>query len=111
MITFIKQTVFLLSILTFASSANAVGKIYLDQLGMNADSITIKLNMFRTGGAVTLTGCDEGCPTGLAVNKKTRFTRNGMKIKRKDIKNLANGNSGYIKFFKKTKTVILIDWK
>lgn len=111
---YLSQTAILLSVLLFnilfIGNANAIGKIYLDQTGLNAKEVSIKMNVFRTGGAVTLKGCYEQCPSGLSVNKKTKIMANGKNIKRKNIKKFS-GKSAYVKYFKASKSIILIDWK
>ena len=110
MAKYISQLTLLLAILFFTNGANAIGKIYLDQTGLYADEIIAKLNIYRTGARIILEGCAERCPTGLTANKKTVFMVDGKKIKRKEIKH-HSGQAGYVKFFKKTKSVILINWK
>lgn len=96
--------------LLFIGSANAIGKVYLDQAGINATEVSVKMNIFRTGGTVTLKGCPEHCPSGLTANKKTKLMANGKKIKRKQVKKYS-GKSAYVKYFKASRSVILIDWK
>ena len=96
--------------LLFSSTANAFGKLYLDQTRLNAIEIKVKMNMFKTGGTITLQGCAEGCPSGLSANKKTIFTVNGKEIKRKEIKHYS-GRSGFLSFYKATKSVTHIDWQ
>jgi len=100
----------LFSSLLFSGSANAIGKIHFDRAGIDAKEVIVKLNMFRTGGLITLKGCAEFCPTGLTANKKTKFTVNGKKIKRKNI-NKYSGQPGTVKYMTETKSVILIEWK
>ena len=100
----------LFSTLLFSGSANAIGKIHFDRAGSDAKEVIVKLNMFKTGGAITLKGCAELCPTGLTANKRTAFTVNGKKIKRKDIKKYS-GRPGTVKYITATKSVILINWK
>ncbi|MCW8825651.1 MAG: hypothetical protein OQK78_04425 [Gammaproteobacteria bacterium] len=112
---YLSKSAILISVLLFnllaIGNAHAIGKIYLDQLGLDAQEVKVKMNIFRTGGSVTLNGCDEdSCPSGLSVNKKTDFMVHGKKIKRQDVKDYS-GKRAYIKFFKASRSVILIDWK
>jgi len=100
----------LFSTLLFSGSANAIGKIHFDRAGIDAKEVIVKLNMFRTGGAITLKGCAEFCPTGLTANKKTEFTVKGKKIKRKDLKKYS-GRRGTVRYKTATKSAILINWK
>ncbi len=111
---YLSKTTVIISVLffnmLFIGSANAIGKIHFDRVGIDAKEVIVKLNMFRTGGAITLKGCAEFCPTGLTANKKTEFTFNGKKIKRKDIKKYS-GRRATVRYTKSTKSVFLINWK
>jgi len=112
---YLSKSAIFISVLLFnlfaIGNAHAIGKILLDQTGLDAREVTVKMNMFRTGGNVTLNGCDEdSCPTGLSVNKKTDFMAHGKKINRKKIKDYS-GKSAYVKYFRASKSIILIDWK
>ena len=102
----------LFSIIFFSSSASAtgMGRIDLDQEGLDAREIIVKMNIYRTGGTVTPKGCAENCPTGLSANRKTEFMVHGKTVKRQNIKKYS-GRSGYLKHMKANKSVILIDWK
>ena len=104
------QTALLIATLLYTTGATAIGKVYLDQTGLEAKEVIIKLSVFKTGGSITLKGWAEGCPSGLSINKKTQFTLNGKKVKRRDIRRYS-GRSAYVKFYKATKSVILINWK
>lgn len=112
----ISHTAHLLSILfftiLFSISANAtgLGKINLNQQGLDAQQIIAKMNIYRTGGKVTLKGCAENCPENLFANKTTQFLVNGKTIKRQDIKKYS-GQSGNLQYLKNNGSVLLIDWK
>jgi hypothetical protein len=112
---YISQTTPLLSVLLmtllFSSNASAVGKVYLDRAQIKAQEVNIKMNMFGTGGTVTLKGCPENdCPTGLTIDKKTEFTLNGTKLKRKDARDYS-GHSGFVRYMKASKSAFLINWE
>lgn len=112
---YLSKTAIIISVLffnlLFVGSASAAGKVYLDRAQIKAQEIIVKMNMFGTGGTITLKGCPEDdCPTGLTINKKTKFTLNGTKIKRKEAKGYS-GHSGFVRYMKASKSAFLINWK
>jgi len=100
--------VIFIAMVSFSTSAVAVGKIIAQSEAAEADKISVTLGHGQQTGTAHVTGCEK-CPLELDINNRTRFLYNNEQIPPGHIRRYS-GTSGTVIYDQDQNRVIRIHW-